>query len=413
MSSSTLTYTYISFDSDLPPLGFHLMDPDEFEESQSLEHAPPLPNYMPPLEYPEYVAPSDDEIPVEVQPLPVDASITALSPGYVADFNIEEDLADYLGEGGNVEEEEESSKDDDNKEASEEDKDEEEEHLALADSTALPAIDLVPLAEETKPFETNELAATPPPPKSPQTIVLFSQTSLHRARKTIRPQQPMAASTEALIAEYASVPIPLLPPLSPLSPLPSTLIGISSPPLLLPISHTSPTYAKDRSTDLEAFIRAHKARITTLQAETRVLQRDVNGDKQEAAFQLLKQKLCSVPILALPKGGKNFIVYCDASHKGLGDVMIQNEKIDGQRKRTIQTLKDMLCACMIDSRNGWDRHLPLIEFSYKNSYHTSIKAAPFEALYGRKCRSPVCWAEFRDVQLTDKEIIHEATEKII
>ncbi|GKD49626.1 putative reverse transcriptase domain-containing protein [Tanacetum coccineum] len=86
---------------------------------------------------------------------------------------------------------------------------------------------------------------------------------------------------------------------------------------------------------------------------------------------------------------------------------------DGQSERTIQTLEDMLRACVIDFGNGWDRHLPLIEFSYNNSYHTSIKAAPFEALYGRKCRSPVCWAEVRDVQLTGPEIIHETTEKII
>ncbi|GJX01102.1 reverse transcriptase domain-containing protein [Tanacetum coccineum] len=62
---------------------------------------------------------------------------------------------------------------------------------------------------------------------------------------------------------------------------------------------------------------------------------------------------------------------------------------------------------------GWDKHLPLIEFSYNNSYHASIKAAPFEALYGRKCRSPVCWAEVGDVQLTGPEIIHETTEKIL
>ncbi|GKC96834.1 putative reverse transcriptase domain-containing protein [Tanacetum coccineum] len=53
----------------------------------------------------------------------------------------------------------------------------------------------------------------------------------------------------------------------------------------------------------------------------------------------------------------------------------------------------MLRACVIDFGNGWDRHLPLIEFSYNNSYHTSIKAAPFEVLYGRKGRLPVCWAE--------------------
>ncbi|GJX26237.1 putative reverse transcriptase domain-containing protein [Tanacetum coccineum] len=55
----------------------------------------------------------------------------------------------------------------------------------------------------------------------------------------------------------------------------------------------------------------------------------------------------------------------------------------------------MLRACVIDFRNGWVKHLPLVEFSYNNSYHASIKAAPFEALYGRKCRSPVCWAEIR------------------
>ncbi|GJZ30296.1 putative reverse transcriptase domain-containing protein, partial [Tanacetum coccineum] len=86
----------------------------------------------------------------------------------------------------------------------------------------------------------------------------------------------------------------------------------------------------------------------------------------------------------------------------------------GQSKRTIQTLKDMFSfACVIDFRNGWERHLPLIEFSYNNSYHTSIKAAPFEALYGRKCRSPVCWAEVGDAQLTGPEIIHETTEKIV
>ncbi|GJX99715.1 putative reverse transcriptase domain-containing protein [Tanacetum coccineum] len=62
---------------------------------------------------------------------------------------------------------------------------------------------------------------------------------------------------------------------------------------------------------------------------------------------------------------------------------------DGQSERTIQTLKDMLRACVIDSGKGWERHLPLVEFSYNNSYHASIKAAPLEALYGRKCRSPI------------------------
>nr|GFC93172.1 putative reverse transcriptase domain-containing protein [Tanacetum cinerariifolium] len=85
----------------------------------------------------------------------------------------------------------------------------------------------------------------------------------------------------------------------------------------------------------------------------------------------------------------------------------------GQSERTVQTLEDMLRAYVIDFGMGWVNHLPLIEFSYNNSYHASIKAAPFEALYGRKCRSPVCWAEVREAQLIDPEIVQETTDKII
>nr|GFA08629.1 putative reverse transcriptase domain-containing protein [Tanacetum cinerariifolium] len=66
---------------------------------------------------------------------------------------------------------------------------------------------------------------------------------------------------------------------------------------------------------------------------------------------------------------------------------------DGQSERTIQTLEDMLRACVMDFGKGWDRHLPLVEFSYNNIYHTSIKAASFEALYGQKCQSPIYWAK--------------------
>ncbi|GJY86636.1 putative reverse transcriptase domain-containing protein [Tanacetum coccineum] len=92
---------------------------------------------------------------------------------------------------------------------------------------------------------------------------------------------------------------------------------------------------------------------------------------------------------------------------------VYHPETDGQSERTIQTLEDMLRACVIDFGKGWDRHLPLIEFSYNNSYHTSIKTAPFEALYGPKSRSPVCWAEVGDAQLTGPEIVYETTEKII
>ncbi|GJY37794.1 putative reverse transcriptase domain-containing protein [Tanacetum coccineum] len=77
---------------------------------------------------------------------------------------------------------------------------------------------------------------------------------------------------------------------------------------------------------------------------------------------------------------------------------------DEQSERTFQTLEDMLHACVIDFGKGWVNHVPLVEFSYNNSYHASIKAVLFEALYGRKCCSPVCWAEVEEVQLTGLEI---------
>ncbi|GJY37604.1 putative reverse transcriptase domain-containing protein [Tanacetum coccineum] len=195
--------------------------------------------------------------------------------------------------------------------------------------------------------------------------------------------------------------------------------------------------------------------------------------KEENAFQLIKQKLCSAPILALPEGSEDFVVYYDASHKGLGAVLMQREKVipyasrqlkiheknytthdlelgselvtllwrlkirdfaripqkglgtdlsistayhpetDGQSERTIQTLEDMLRACVINFGKGWVKHLPLAEFSYNNSYHTSIKVAPYEALYGQKCRSPVCWAKVGEAQLTGLELIQETTKKIV
>nr|GEY90954.1 putative reverse transcriptase domain-containing protein [Tanacetum cinerariifolium] len=86
---------------------------------------------------------------------------------------------------------------------------------------------------------------------------------------------------------------------------------------------------------------------------------------------------------------------------------------DGQSERTIQTLEDMLRACVIDFGGSWDRHFPLVEFSYNNSYYASIKVAPFEALYERKCRSPVGWSEVGDSQLTGLKLIRETNEKIV
>nr|GEX84697.1 putative reverse transcriptase domain-containing protein [Tanacetum cinerariifolium] len=189
------------------------------------------------------------------------------------------------------------------------------------------------------------------------------------------------------------------------------------------------------------------------------------GENQESAFQLLKQKLCKALILALLEGNDDFVVYCDASRQDrltklahfiptretdnmetltrlyikeivsrhgvpisiisdrnshftsrfwqsmqsasgtqLDMRTLYHPQTDGQSERTIQTLEDMLRAYVIDFGKGCKRHLPLVEFA-------SIKAAPF-ILYGRKCRSPIYWAEVGDVQIIGSEIIHETIEKI-
>nr|GFA23985.1 putative reverse transcriptase domain-containing protein [Tanacetum cinerariifolium]GFA25712.1 putative reverse transcriptase domain-containing protein [Tanacetum cinerariifolium] len=201
---------------------------------------------------------------------------------------------------------------------------------------------------------------------------------------------------------------------------------------------------------------------------TKIQKREVRwGRKGGSCFLDAKTNLCSAPILALPKGSENFMVYCNASHKGLGVVLMQKEIVttyasrqlkiheknytthdlelgalvftlkiwrhylygtkcvvftdhkslqyildqkelnmgqrqwlelliskkvletqldmstayhpqaEGQSERTIQTLEDMMRTCVIDFRKGWDRHLPFMEFSHNNSYHTNIKAEPF------------------------------------
>ncbi|KAD3068885.1 hypothetical protein E3N88_36765 [Mikania micrantha] len=85
---------------------------------------------------------------------------------------------------------------------------------------------------------------------------------------------------------------------------------------------------------------------------------------------------------------------------------------DGQLERTIQTLEDMLRACIIDFGGSWDDHLPLVEFSYNNSYHSSIGMPPYEALYGRRCRTPVCWGEVGQKEMGNKAAVIDMAEKL-
>ena len=108
--------------------------------------------------------------------------------------------------------------------------------------------------------------------------------------------------------------------------------------------------------------------------------------------------------------------FWNSLHKAMGTKLdfstTFHPQIDGQLERTIQTLEDMLRACVLDLKGSWEIHLPLIEFAYNNSYHSSIEMAPFKALYGRKCRSPICWNEVGERKLLGPKLVQLTTEKI-
>ncbi|GJY89451.1 putative reverse transcriptase domain-containing protein [Tanacetum coccineum] len=232
-ASSTVTYTSISSDSNGPSWGIPLLNAgelpemDPYEEVAQQGQAPPLsPAYIPgPIEL-------DDHVPVEDQPYADDASPTAESPGHIADTgSMEEDSIDYPDEpedddedpeedpeenhiddpaDGQDGDDEPSDDDDDDDDTDDEDEEpiedeKEEEHIALADPSAVPVVDLVPSVGDTEAFETDESAPTL---KSPQTRVPFSQTRLRRVWKTVRPEPSMSASMEARIAEYVVAPMP-------------------------------------------------------------------------------------------------------------------------------------------------------------------------------------------------------------
>nr|GEV15852.1 putative reverse transcriptase domain-containing protein [Tanacetum cinerariifolium] len=169
------------------------------------------------------------------------------------------------------------------------------------------------------------------------------------------------------------------------------------------------------------------------------------GEKVEAAFQLIKKTLCSAPILALHEGIEGFVVYCDDSHKRLGVVLMSWLPCYGDLRTMImheshkskysihlgsdkmyQDIKKLywlpnmkanivsyVRKCLTCAKVKAEHQRPSVEFSYKNSYHASIKAAPFEALYSQNCRSLVCWAEVGEAQLIGPELVQEITEKII
>ncbi|GKA44684.1 hypothetical protein Tco_0737480 [Tanacetum coccineum] len=255
-ASSEVTHTSISSHGD--PLAwdvdlFGLQEPDLPEAtpssldyvlgSEEPEQVPPSPDYVLCPEYPEYLAPANDDIVAEDQPYADYASPVALSPGYVADSDPEEDSedspVDYPADGGDDDDDDDSSDDDEEEEASEE-----EDHLAPADSVITPVVDPIPSSEETEPFETDESAATPPPPPPPPPL---------GARIYIRPQAPMPFPSRAEVERLLALPTPPSLPLISLSP-PSVEERLvrclaspalpSSPLLIVPHLYCSPNHVR-------------------------------------------------------------------------------------------------------------------------------------------------------------------------
>ncbi|GKC66092.1 hypothetical protein Tco_1098690, partial [Tanacetum coccineum] len=228
-ASSEVTCTSISSNGD--PLAW-AVDFFRLREPDSPEAAPASPDYVLGLEEPDYVADLDPEEDHKDGPV------------------------DYPADGGDGDNDDSSDDDNEEEEASKEEEaeEEEEEHLDPADSLVAPVIDHVPSSEETEPFETNESA---PIPRSPQTIVPFSQTRLRRARKTVRLEPPMSPSMEARTAEY--IPSPPLPtPPSSLHLSPHVPISLPLPSSPLPASLFIPPLVDRREDTPEAELPPHK-----------------------------------------------------------------------------------------------------------------------------------------------------------
>ena len=89
-----------------------------------------------------------------------------------------------------------------------------------------------------------------------------------------------------------------------------------------------------------------------------------------------------------------------------------HQQTDGRSERLIQVLEDMLRGCVMEFPGSWDGYIPLIEFYYNNSYQANIVMAPYEALYGRRCRTPVCWTELNEHKVIGPDIVKDTEDKV-
>ena len=128
-------------------------------------------------------------------------------------------------------------------------------------------------------------------------------------------------------------------------------------------------------------------------------------------------RLHEVPVSIMSDRDPRFTVHFWKSfQKAMGTRLTMSTtfhpQTDGQSERTIQVLEDMLRACVLDHKGSWEEHLPLVEFTYNNSYQASIQMAPNEALYGRPCRSPICRTAVGESSITGLDMIRDTSKKV-
>ena len=128
-------------------------------------------------------------------------------------------------------------------------------------------------------------------------------------------------------------------------------------------------------------------------------------------------RLHGVPVSIVSDRDPRFTTHFWRSfQKAMGTRLIMSttfhSQTDGQSERTIQVLEDMLQAGVLDHKGSWEEHLPLVEIAYNNSYQESVQMAPYEALYGRPCRSPICWTEMGESSITGPNLIRDTSEKV-
>ena len=128
-------------------------------------------------------------------------------------------------------------------------------------------------------------------------------------------------------------------------------------------------------------------------------------------------RLHGVPVsILLDRDARFTVQFWKSLQKAMGTQLLMSiafhPQTDGQSERTIQILEDMLRACVLDLKGSWEEHLPLVEFAYNNSYQASIQKVPYEALYGRPCRSPICWTKVEESSIIGPDLIRDTSDKV-